>query len=98
MSTELLRRASKALAAFAFASSLILIKAVDIGWMLACDLLKFILLADKIPSSFFGNISAAELIVADPDDGLFPALKRHLLHSIGDVKPVAYSPVKPFAI
>ena len=58
--------------------------------MLTRYFLKFILLSNEISSGFLRDISATELIAADPDNRLLPVLKWHLLYSIGDVQPVTY--------
>jgi hypothetical protein len=67
-----------------------LIETVDIWWMLARNFLKFILFANEVASGFLCDISAAELVAANPNNGPFPILEWHLSHGIGDVKPVAY--------
>ena len=45
---------------------------------------------DAASSGFLRDISAAELIAADPDNRLLSVLKWHLPYSIGDVQPVTY--------
>ena len=90
MSAELLGCTPKGLATLASVSALVLIEAVDIGRMLTRNFLKLILFSDEIASGFLGDISATELIAADPDNRLLPVLKWHLPYSIGNVKPIAY--------
>ena len=51
----------------------------------ADDLFRLILPADQILPSFFGDVSPAKLIVADPNDGLFTAVKLDILYGIGDM-------------
>lgn len=80
----------KGLSALAPVSALILIETVDIWWMLARNFLKFILFANEVAPGFLCDISAAELVAANPNNGPFPILEWHLSHGIGDVKPVAY--------
>ena len=80
----------KGLSALAPVSALILIETVDIWWMLARNFLKFILFTNEVASGFLCDISAAELVAANPNNGPFPILEWHLSHGIGDVKPVAY--------
>lgn len=58
--------------------------------MLTRYFLKFILLSNEISSGFLRDISATELIAADPDNCLLPVLKWHLPYRIGDVQPVTY--------
>ena len=58
--------------------------------MLTRYFLKFILLSNEISSGFLRDISAAELIAADPDNRLLSVLKWHLSYSIGNVKSIAY--------
>ena len=90
MRAKFLGCTSKGLSALAPVSALILIETVDIWWMLACNFLKFILFANEVASGFLCDISAAELVAANPNNGPFPILEWHLSHGIGDVKPVAY--------
>ena len=90
MGAEFLSCTPKRLSSRTLVAALILIETVDIVWMLARNFLKFVLFTNQVASGFFCDISAAELIVANPNNGLFPILERHLPHGIGDVKPVAY--------
>ena len=90
MSTELLGCAPKSLASLTLVSPLILVEPIDVGRMLTRYFLKFILLSNEISSGFLRDISATELIAADPDNRLLPVLKWHLSYSIGDVQPVTY--------
>ena len=62
----------------------------DDATMLTRYFLKFILLSNEISSGFLRDISAAELIAADPDNRLLSVLKWHLSYSIGNVKSIAY--------
>ena len=90
MSAELLGCAPKSLTSLTLASPLILVEPIDVGRMLTRYFLKFILLSNEISSGFLRDISATELIAADPDNRLLPVLKWHLSYSIGDVQPVTY--------
>jgi len=90
LSAELLGCAPKSIASLTLVSPLILVEPIDVGRMLTRYFLKFILLSNEISSGFLRDISAAELIAADPDNRLLPVLKWHFLYSIGDVQPITY--------
>lgn len=90
MSAELLGCAPKSIASLTLVSPLILVEPIDVGRMLTRYFLKFILLSNEISSGFLRDISAAELIAADPDNRLLSVLKWHLSYSIGNVKSIAY--------
>ena len=90
MSAELLGCAPKSIASLTLVSPLILVEPIDVGRMLTRYFLKFILLSNEISSGFLRDISATELIAADPDNRLLSVLKWHLPYSIGDVQPVTY--------
>ena len=90
MSAELLGCAPKSIASLTLVSPLILVEPIDVGRMLTRYFLKLILLSNEISSGFLRDISAAELIAADPDNRLLSVLKWHLSYSIGNVKSIAY--------
>ena len=54
----------------------------------ADDLFRFILPANQILTGFLRNVSAAELVVAYPDNSVLTTLELDLLNRIWDMKPI----------